>query len=136
MNLTIDLQPELAARLRDEAAKIGSDANTLIVQTLEERLYRTDRQPTPSHLPQEEADLVGKINLGLPEATWQEYHDLITKRRAETLTAEEHTRLIALSDRIDDLHANRLVSVAELARLRRVSLQDLMKQLDIKPRKV
>ncbi len=67
---------------------------------------------------------------------WQEYQDLIAKRRAQTLTPEEHARLIALSDTIEEAHVERMMSVAELARRRQLPLTTLMKQLGIKPRKV
>jgi hypothetical protein len=136
MTLTINLTPELEAQLREEAAQKGVDASTFVVRTLEERLQRKRRQPMPSHLAQEESTLLQKINQGLPEAMWQEYHDLIAKRRAETLTPEEHGRLIALSDTIEQTHAERMAYVAELARLRQVPLKTLMAQLGIKPRKV
>lgn len=136
MTLTIELRPELEAQLREEAAKIGSDPNTFIIQALEERLQRKERLTLPTHFSREEAVLLQKINQGLPEAIWQEYHDLIAKRRDETLTQEEHARLIALSDCVGEAHAERMVHVAELARLRHTSLKRLMKQLQIKPRKV
>jgi hypothetical protein len=136
MTLTIDLQPELEAQLRDEAAKTGIDAGTLVVRALEERLQRNSRQSFPAHLSPEETVLLQKINQGLPEATWQEYRALIAKRRAETLTPEEHGRLIALSDGIEEANAERLAHLAELARQRQIPLKELMAQLGIKPRKV
>jgi hypothetical protein len=136
MALTIDLNPELEAQLREEAAKTGIDTSAFVVRALEERLQRKSRQRVPSHLSQEEAALLQKINQGLPEAMWQEYHNLIAKRRAETLTSEEHVRLIALSDSIGEAHAERMAHVAELALRRHVPLKTLMGQLGIKPRKV
>ena len=135
MTLTIDLQPELEAQLRDEAEKTGIDAGTLVARALEERFQRS-RPPVPLHLSQEEAVLFQKIHQGLPEATWQEYHDLIAKRRAETLRPEEHVRLLALSDSIAEANAERLAHLAELARQRKTPLKTLMAQLGIKPRKV
>jgi hypothetical protein len=136
MSLTIDLKPELEAQLQEAVAKSGSDTNTFVVQALEERLRRNSYPSTPAHLSQEESRLLQKINQGLQEAIWQEYHALIAMRRAEILTPREHTRLIALSDHIEETHAERMASVAELARLRQVSLKTLMEQLGIKPRKV
>ena len=136
MTLNIELDPELEAQLREEAARTGSDANAFVVRTLEERLRRGRRQGVATHLSQEEAALLQKINQGMPEATWQEYHDLIARRRAETLLPEEHARLIALSDRIEATHAERIACVAELARWRQVPLKALMGQLGVKPRKV
>lgn len=136
MPLTIDMKPELEARLKDEAAKSGIDANTYVVHALEERLQHRNRQHTPSRLSHDEAALLQQINQGLPESVWHEYTDLITKRRAETLTSEEHTRLISLSDRIEEEHVERLTHVAELARLQNVPFTSLIKQLGIKPREV
>ena len=136
MTLTIDLKPELEAQLRAEAARIGSDTNAFVVQALEERLRRKGRQPVAPHLSHEESLLLQKINQGLPEATWQEYRELVDKRRAETLTPEEQTRLIAISDSISEAHAERMANMAELARLRNTSLKTLMRQLKVQPRKV
>jgi hypothetical protein len=136
MTLTIDLNPELAAQLEAEAAKSGIDANTFVVRALEAQLRPEKRSRPPSHLPAEETALLQKINQGLPEEIWQEYHDLITKRRNETLTQEEHARLMVLSNSIEETHVQRMVSVAELARMRQVPLKTLMDQLGIKPRKV
>ncbi len=135
MTLIIDLRPELEAQLKDEAAKTGIDAGTLVIRALEERLQR-NRQIVPSHLSQEETDLFEKINQGLSESIWQEYHALIAKRRAETLTEEEHAHLIEISDRIEQTHAERMAHLAELARQRQTPLKALMEQLGVKPRKV
>ena len=136
MTLTIDLTPELEAQLREEAANKGIDASTFVMRALEERLNGTSRQRVPVRLSQEESALLLKINQGLPEALWQEYHDLVAKRRSETLTPEDHIRLIALSDSIEEAHTERITHVAELAQRRGVPLKTLMKQLGIKPRKV
>lgn len=136
MAMTIDLRPELEAQLQAEAAKTGIDTSTWIARTVEERLNRSNRQTVPSHLSLEESTLLQKINQGLSESIWQEYHDLIAKRRAETLTTEEHARLIALSDSIEAVHAERMSHVAELAQLRQVPFQTLLDQLGIKPRTV
>jgi hypothetical protein len=73
-----------------------------------------------------------EINLGLPEETWHRYRELIQKRRAETLAASEQAELIAISDHIEDLDARRAERLAELARVRKMSLPALMEQLGIK----
>jgi hypothetical protein len=136
MALTIEMKPELEARLREEAAKAGTDAGTFVLHAVEERLQRTSRLRLTPHLSHEESALLQKINQGLPDATWQEYRELIAKRRAETLTSQEHERLIELSNTIEEAHAERIVSVAELSRRTQVPLKTLMVQLGIKPRKV
>lgn len=136
MVLTINLKPELEAQVLEEAAKTGIDAGAFVVRAIEEQLYRKNNAHMSSNLSRDEALLLQKINDGLPEPTWQEYHDLIAKRRAETLTSEDHLRLIALTETIEETHAERIRNAAELARLRNVPLAALMKQLGIRPRMV
>lgn len=133
MSLTIDLPPELEARLREEAAREGVDAGTFIRNTLEERVRQgCSATEPPSHLPQQEAALLQKINEGLPPEKWQRYRELVAKRRAETLQPDEHASLIELSDQIEAANARRIAHLIELARLRQTSLEALMEQLGIK----
>jgi len=56
----------------------------------------------------------------------------MAKRRAETLTTEEHQELLALIDRIEQADAERVQTLAELARLRHVTVTALMAQLGIR----
>ena len=95
MTVTIDLGPELEGELRDQAAREGLDANSLIVNALRQHLRQRRRAaPRPS---KKETELLLKINAGLPEETWRRYHALVDRRKAETLTQGEHTELIYLS---------------------------------------
>ena len=136
MTLTIELKPELEAQLQEESVKKDCDTNTLVVEALEALFQLKNHDRTSKRLSQAESDLLQKINHGLPEAVWQEYHDLIAKRRAETLMPQEHARLVSLSDSISEAHAERLTHVAELAQLQQMPLETLMRQLEINPRKV
>jgi hypothetical protein len=61
------------------------------------------------------------------------YQILRKKREAETLTEDEYNTLIQLSDRIEQIGAQRLESLASLAQLRQVSLLDIMEILGIGP---
>ena len=138
MTLTLDIRPELEAQLKAEAAKAGLDASTFILNAIEERMRQNWRgtHSLPNRLSTQEAVLLQKINQGLPEEVWQRYRCLVAKRRAETLTSEDHAELIALSDRIDETNARRIEHLAELAQLRESSLDDVMRQLGIKPQYV
>jgi hypothetical protein len=130
MTVTIDIAPELERQLCDEAAKMGLDARTYIVKTLEERLRQPQREMP--HLSQGETELLQQINLGVSQEDWQRYHHLLAKRRAETLTSDEQAVLIALSDRIEAANARRITSLVKLAHLRQTSLEVLMQELGIK----
>ena len=138
MTLTLDIRPELEAQLKAEAAKAGLDASTFILNAIEERMRQNWRgtHSLPNRLSTQEAVLLQKINQGLPEEVRQRYRCLVAKRRAETLTSEDHAELIALSDRIDETNARRIEHLAELAQLRESSLDDVMRQLGIKPQYV
>lgn len=84
-------------------------------------------------LPKEEAGLLQKINQGLPPDVQQRYDELTAKRRAETLTPEEHQELLALIDHIERADAERVQALTELAQLRNVSVTTLMAELGIRP---
>jgi hypothetical protein len=129
MSVTIELHPTLEARLRHTAAKLGVDAGTYIAAALE-GLLGDDRGPS-LHLSAKESELVQQINLGISPETWQRYHDLVEKRRNETLSSEEHRSLIELSDEIEKANARRMGYVAELAKLRHAPLDAVMQQLGI-----
>lgn len=81
----------------------------------------------------EEARLLQKINHGLPLDVQQRYDELTAKRRAETLTHEEHQELLALIDRIERADVERVQFLTELAQLRNVSVTTLMAELNIHP---
>ncbi len=130
MTLTIDLTPEIEAKLRDEAAKEGLDPDRYVLHTLTER-WGQPRETDPPHLSRAESELLQRINEGLPAETWRQYHDLIAKRRAETLTPEQHKALIELSDQVEMDYARRLESVLELAHWRGTSLEAQMQKLGI-----
>lgn len=84
-------------------------------------------------LPEKEAGFLEKINQGLSSEAQRRYDDLTAKRRAEILTAEEHQELLTLIDCIERADAERTQALADLARLRKVSLTTLMNELGIHP---
>jgi hypothetical protein len=83
-------------------------------------------------LPQAEAELLLRINQGIPADIQKRYDELIVKRRAETLTPDEHIELLRLTEKVEKIEAQRMKYLAELARLRRTSLTVLMKKLGIR----
>lgn len=129
MTLTIDIAPDLEQKLRAEAARRGVDENDFILQTLRERL-KQGTSAVPS-LPSAEARLLQQINQGLSADEWQRYNALITRRQAEMLRPDEQSELVALSDRLEELNTMRVQALVDLARVRRIPLQDLMRALGI-----
>ena len=84
-------------------------------------------------LPRVEAQLLLKINQGVPPDIQPRYDELVTRRCAGTLTQSEHAELLRLTDRMEQMEAKRVEYLARLARLRKTSLTALMQDLNIRP---
>ena len=93
-------------------------------------MLRAQRQ-APS-LPRAEAELLQKANQSIPAEIQRRYDALIAKRKAETLTPEEYAELLRLTDRVENLAAQRVTYLTELAQLRHTTLSELMRQLGIR----
>ena len=78
-----------------------------------------------------ESDILKEINLGVSTDTWAEYHTLIAKRQAETLTDEEQHQLIGISNLLEVANVRRMKALIELSNLRGQSLDAVMQELGI-----
>jgi hypothetical protein len=117
----------------DELIKAANQLNeTDLNQLLHQIVVLRARRKTLI-LPEEEAELLLKINQGIPTDLRASYQILREKREAETLDDKEYESLIQLSNQIEQIGAQRLEALAKLAQLRQVSLLDLMETLGIKP---
>jgi len=92
---------------------------------------RAKRQ-APS-LPQVEAELLLKINAGVPPDIQERYDELLAKRQAETLTPDEYAELLRLTEQVEELEVQRVEYLVALARLRGTSLTALMADLGLRP---
>ncbi len=81
----------------------------------------------------DETELMLNINQGLSPDMQTRFDELVVKRQAETLTQEEHQELVLLTDQTEKMDAERMKYMAELARIRGVSLEVLMEELEIRP---
>ncbi|HEX9991040.1 MAG TPA: hypothetical protein VGE45_21480 [Chloroflexia bacterium] len=81
-----------------------------------------------------ESELLMKIKEELPEEVYKRYDKLAIKCRKGTLTLEEHKELISITDNMENLSAQRIRYLIELAQLRNTTLTELMETLGIKPR--
>ena len=128
MSITINIESDLKARLGKLAAAQGYQLDDFIVKMLEE-------QVTPYELTvdqKRDLELLQKINLGLPVSLWERYDQLKEKREAELLSEAEQHELIEISDQIEESNAARMPFLIELAKLRKISLETLLEQLDLK----
>ncbi len=79
-------------------------------------------------LPNTESELLMKINQGVPDIVQQRYNKLIAGRNKRTLTEEEYSELLQLTDQMEMLDAKRLEYLAELAQIRNKPLPLLMNE--------
>lgn len=90
------------------------------------------RQETPS-LTARESALLLKINQGASQDIQRRYNSLTKRRRRHKLTRPELRELLELTKQIEQHDVERLKCLSALARLRGVSLPDLMQELGIEP---
>ena len=82
-------------------------------------------------LSKEESDLLLKINsISTPQSDTH-YQKLLAKRQDENLTESEYQELIALSDQYEHQNVERIKHLVQLVEIRKVSLTNLMDQLEI-----
>ncbi|MBI1763159.1 MAG: STAS/SEC14 domain-containing protein [Acidobacteria bacterium] len=80
-----------------------------------------------------ETKLLRKINQDLPPAARQRLNALIDRRQAGIITQTELAELIQLTDQAEAFGVKRLKYLIDLAALRNVTPDELMRQLGIKP---
>ncbi len=95
-----------------------------------EHLFKTAKR-----LKKREADLIEKIkNSDLSEEKKQIYRKLLKNFRAEKITPEEHKQLTEISEELEEISAKRLEWLYEISKMRQQPLNEIMKELNIKPK--
>ncbi len=92
------------------------------------------RKKLPSVLTQNETELLKKINSVAPTVIQKRYDFLVKKRKNETINDEEYQELLELTAYMENLGVKRLEYLLELAKLRNLSLDEIVEQLQLKPR--
>ncbi len=88
------------------------------------------RRDTPN-TQKEEAFLLEKINKSLPIEQVDRLRKLNQKRIESGISEQENAELLVLLEKIEKLNVSRLKHLTSLARLRNISVRELMKQLGI-----
>ncbi len=97
------------------------------------RLFSLKAREIAPLLSAKEIELLLKINRGLPPIMQQRLNKLIEKRQAHTISQDELTELIELTDQVEQFDVERLQYLRELAQVRGVTLDEVIKHLDLKP---
>ena len=118
----------------EELLKAVGQLSTPELETFADDVLTLRAERVAPRLTADEAALLQQINQGLPDDLQERFDALVARRRAETLTPQEHAELLALTERVEQTDARRLEHLVELSRLRKVPLKQLMEQLGLRPR--
>ena len=129
MSITIQLNPSLEHRLRENAQKKGVGVDQFVMQFLE-RNFPEEKSGSLT-VSKREAELLHKVNLNIPTKTWDFYLQLKAKRQSKTATEAELSDLQAITEQVEIANAQRIAVLAELAQIRNVSIRVLMEQLGL-----
>lgn len=88
------------------------------------------RRLAPS-LAADEATLLQRINAAAPAVEAQRYAELVTLRDTEALSGAEYAELLRLSDAREERNAARMAVLMELATLRGVTLDEVLRDLGL-----
>lgn len=116
----------------DELLNVVKQFNSSDLEKFALSLRHIQAQRKAASIPRSEYELLLKINQKLPNDIQTAYDNLIAKRQAETLNAEEYQELLHLTEKVEKFEAKRVEAMTELAGLRQTSLVQLMNELDIK----
>lgn len=82
-------------------------------------------------LSKRETELFLTINRTLPDKQWQHMTELNGKIETGTATEKERGELLRLAKRAEKMQVERLNAVIELARLRKVAPEEMLRQLEL-----
>jgi hypothetical protein len=98
-----------------------------------QKLQAKHSKPQVPRLSARESTLLRQINEGVPSQLQKRSAALRRKQLQTRLTRAEQRELEMLIQQMEQLDVERLQRLAELARIRNVSLRDLMQQLGLEP---
>jgi hypothetical protein len=87
----------------------------------------------PQHLSRKESELLLRIGAAFPSDQWERVEELTDKMEFESVTDEEQAELLRLSDLLEVDRYERLKAVVELAKYRKMPLDELMAELGMEP---
>lgn len=108
-----------------------SEASLPELERIFDLVLATQAARRAPHLSAAETSLLNRINRGLPSDLRERVSALRAKREDESISEAEYEELTRLTDQVEELHAERMAAMVDLAKLRGVALPALMDQLGI-----
>ncbi len=130
MTLTVELPEPLEQRIRDRAAQLGGDPETIIANLIRDHFSAAEESPFVA-LTEAETKWFKQVNEVPPAGVRERWRELDGLRRARQMDANQQAEMTKLYDQIEANHMRRIEAAAELARLWQVSLDSVMDQLGL-----
>jgi hypothetical protein len=128
---------EIRPGTRIEIEEILTGVSNLNAEELEkfvEKVLALRAKRISPSLSKEETTLLKMINRGLPAARRKRFVALSDKRATDSLSDDEYQELLDLTEELEQLNAERIQYLSQLASLRGVGVRELMKELGIHPK--
>ena len=116
--------------LVNSASRLGAEDFETFFRKL--AILYVQRSGMPA-MPQEEAELLAQINKGFPATKFERLQYLDWKMETNGLSEKEAAESLRLATAYENYTVRRLQLLVKLADLRKVSLDELMTQLELKP---
>jgi hypothetical protein len=115
----------------DQLLREASELSPSDLDQFVSKLIRLRAGRIAPHLPVREAELLRRINQGIPGPVQRRLEELAGKRDLATLSPAEHEELKRLSLQAEQIEAERIQDLSELASLRGTTLAELMEKLGL-----
>lgn len=120
----------MVSEILDTAARLGAEDFENLFKKL--AILRVQRSNVQS-ISKSEADVLEQINQGFGIEKWDRLQFLDWKMETTGLNEKESVESLKLAEDYENYTVQRLQLLIKLAALRNVSLNEVMKQLEIKP---
>jgi hypothetical protein len=117
------------SEIYDSAANLGNQDFDLFFRKL--TILNAHRNNAPI-VKSEESELLLKINSGFPAQKWERLQYLDWKMESSGLNEKESAESLKLAVSYENYTVDRLQLLIKLAKLRKVTLEEIMQQLGIK----
>lgn len=125
---TIQIQPNTSVALDDVLNGVAA-LNTPELELFFQKVAQVLAERKAPHLSGRESELLQLINLGYPPEMTERFEHLTTKQQKSALLAPEKNELLEIVNQFETMDAKRLEALIELAALRDISLDELLKNL-------
>jgi len=132
MTLTLELPAPLDQRIRDRAAELGRDPESMVVDLVRDHFSSEAAFPFAA-LTGEETRWFKQVNEVPPSGVRERWRELDALRRAGQLNDDQQAEMTKLYDQIEANHARRIEAAAELARLWECAIDSVIDQLGLSP---